>query len=152
MQYVSWLQVELFTLANHVISSFFASMNCERSWKSTCIGKQTCMSKHFWLFCQTNLQSSLCLGRHSWTAEQLSNELSLTSLYMVSSFSIFWKLIKYSIYKDKNLFLVQGEKLTDPHTCSNSIGFLVVLHCSNHHAWSGHITTSWLGCPSTARH
>jgi hypothetical protein len=30
MQYVSWLQVELFTFANHVISSFFASMNCER--------------------------------------------------------------------------------------------------------------------------
>ncbi len=118
MQYVSWLQVELFTLANHVISSFFASMNCERSWKNICIGKQTCMSKHFWLFCRTNLQSSLCLGRHSWTAEQLSNELSLTSSYMVSSFSIFWKLIKYSIYKDKNLFLVQGEKVTDPHTCT----------------------------------
>ncbi len=29
MQYVSWLQVELFTFANHVISSLFASMNCE---------------------------------------------------------------------------------------------------------------------------
>jgi hypothetical protein len=30
MQYVSWLQVQLLTFANHVISSFFASMNCQR--------------------------------------------------------------------------------------------------------------------------
>jgi hypothetical protein len=85
-----------------------ASCLCLPQWTAKEVGRAHASEANmyvqalFCLFVRTNLQSSLHLGWHS-SRRQLSDRLSLTSSYIVSSFPLLLETYK-------NLFLVQGEK------------------------------------------
>jgi hypothetical protein len=65
--------------------------------------KQTCMSKHCFACLSGPTSKVPCIWDDTAPGVQLSDRLSLTSYYIVSSFPLFLETYK-------NLFLVQGEK------------------------------------------